>query len=276
MQLKQLNALGVQSWVNSLKVSPVSHKELSATSIKHAYHVLKGACDKACISGYISQSPCVGITLPKGQKKAAVIYDEDQIKQLIEAVTGTEMELVVLVELTLGLRRGELLGLQWKDIDWEKKQVHIRRSRVIVKGRSVIKEPKTINGIRVIDMPDQLVQKLKLHQWACMANQQRMGKRYYQSDFVIVYTDGTLPYPEVISQRWTRLLKSAGLEKARFHDLRHLCASIMLRQGINVKIAKEILGHSDIGTTMNIYTHVMPSAAREAAEKMGSFVFESA
>ena len=78
------------------------------------------------------------------------------------------MELILAIELSMGLRRGELLGLQWGDIDWEKKQVHIRRSRVVVKGKSVIKEPKTAAGIRVIDMPDQLVQKLKLHQWKCM------------------------------------------------------------------------------------------------------------
>lgn len=276
--LNQLNPLVVQSWVNSLKISPVSQKELSATSIKHAYHVLKGAFERATTSGLISRSPCVGITLPKGQKKAAVIYDEEQLKQLLKAAKGTEMELIVDIELSMGLRRGELLGLQWGDISWEKKQVHIKRSRVVVKGKSTIKEPKTAAGIRVIDMPDQLVQKLKLHQWKCMENKKKFGKMYNDSDFVIVYEDGTLPYPENISQRWKRLLESAGLgqSKARFHDLRHMAASIMLRQGVPMKNAKEILGHADISTTMNIYTHVLPSSAREAAEKIGSFVFESA
>lgn len=108
--------------------------------------------------------------LPKGQKKAAIIYDELQIKQLIAAAKGTEMELVIDMELCLGLRRGELLGLWWQDIDWEKKQIHIIRNRVVVNGKSVVKEPKTENSVRTIDMPDQLVQKLKLHQWACRAN----------------------------------------------------------------------------------------------------------
>ena len=214
--------------------------------------------------------------LPKGQKKAAIIYDEEQIKQLIAAAKGTEMELVIDMELCLGLRRGELLGLWWQDIDWDKKQIHIIRNRVVVNGKSVLKEPKTENSVRTIDMPDQLVQKLKLHQWACMANKQKLGDAYMETDYIIVHSDGKPIYPEYLSQKLTKLQKKANLPQCRFHDLRHLCATIMLLQGVNVKVAQERLGHKDITTTMNIYSHVLPSSAREAAEKIGALVFASA
>ena len=93
---------------------------MSAATIKHAYHVLKGSMDKAVLAGIIPRSPCTGIMLPKGQKKEAVVYDEAQIKQLLAAARGTDMELVIDMELCLGLRRGELLGLEWGDIDWDK------------------------------------------------------------------------------------------------------------------------------------------------------------
>ena len=275
MQVQNLNTLAVQAWVNGLKTSPSSGKPMAAATIKHAYHVLKGSMDKAVLAGIISRTPCAGIMLPKGQKKAAVIYNEAQIQQLIGAAKGTEMELVIDMELCLGLRRGELLGLWWQDIDWDKKQVHIVRNRVVVNGKSVVKEPKTANGVRIIDMPDQLVQKLRKHKLTCTGNRMRLGSAYTDSDYIIVHPDGRPIYPEYLSQMLTKLQKKANLPQYRFHDLGHLCATIMLLQGVNVKVAQERLGHKDISTTMNIYSHVLPSSARDAAEKIGSLVFAS-
>ncbi len=273
MQVQQLGTLAVQSWVNGLKVSPSSGKEMSAATIKHAYHVLKGAMDKAVLAGIIPRSPCQGIMLPKGGKKAAVVYTEPQIKELIYWAKGTEMELVIDMELCLGLRRGELLGLQWSDIDWEHDKVRIVHNRVIVNGKSVMKEPKTANSVRTLDVPVQLMQKLKQHRMRCMERQLAMGSEYTVTDFIIVHPDGKPIYPEYLTQMLTKLQNRAGLPHCRFHDLRHLCASIMLLQGVNVKVAQERLGHKDISTTLNIYSHVLPSSAKEAAEKIGELVF---
>ena len=273
--VQQLTTLAVQSWVNGLKISPSSGKEMSAATIKHAYHVLKGAMDKAVLAGIIYRSPCTGIMLPKGQKKQAVIYDEKQIRQLLDAAAGTEMELVIDMELCLGVRRGELLGLEWGDIDWEHNQVKIIRNRVVVDGKSVVKEPKTATSVRTLDVPLPLMQKLRKHKMQCMSNKLRLGKAYTATNYIIVHPDGKPIYPEYLSQMLTKLQERAGLPKCRFHDLRHLCASIMLLQGINVKVAQERLGHKDIATTMNIYSHVLPSSAKEAAEKIGELVYTS-
>lgn len=274
IQVQQLTTLAVQAWVNGLKTSPVSGKEMSAATVKHAYHVLKGSMDKAVLAGIISRSPCTGIMLPKGQKKPPVVYDETQIRQLIAAAKGTEMELVIDIELCLGLRRGELLGLRWEDIDWEKNQIHIVNNRVVVDGKSVVKDPKTESSCRTVDVPAQLIDKLRKHKTKCLANRLRMGQNYTATDYVIVHPDGKPIYPEYLSQMFTKLQKQAGLPKCRFHDLRHLCASIMLMQGVNVKVAKEHLGHKDISTTMNIYTHVLPSVAKDAAQKIGALVYD--
>ena len=273
VQVQQLTTLAVQSWVNGLKVSPASGKEMSAATIKHAYHVLKGAMDKAVLAGIIPRSPCQGVMLPKGEKKAPVIYDEQQIHQLIQAAKGTEMELPIDMELCLGLRRGELLGLEWGDIDWKKGQIHIIRTRVVVNGKSVVKDPKTATSKRTIDVPTRLMEKLKKHQRTCQMNRLRMGEDYTATDFIIVHPDGKPIYPEYLSQMLTKLQKKYDLPQCRFHDLRHLCASIMLMQGVNVKVAQERLGHKDISTTLNIYSHVLPSSAREAAEKIGEMIY---
>jgi len=274
IQVQQLTTLAVQAWVNGLKTSPVSGKEMSATTVKHAYHVLKGAMDKAVLAGIIAKTPCAGIMLPKGQKKPAVVYDEEQIKQLIAASKGTEMELIIDIELCLGLRRGELLGLQWEDIDWEKNQIHIVRNRVVVDGKSIVKDPKTETSRRIVDVPVQLIQKLRQHKNKCLANRLRLGQAYTTTDYIIVHPDGKPIYPEYVTQLFKKLLVKAGLPECRFHDLRHLCASIMLMQGVNVKVAQEHLGHKDISTTMNIYSHVLPSVAKEAAQKIGALVYD--
>ncbi len=273
MQVQQLNTLAVQSWVNSLKISPASGKEMAAATIKHSYHVLKGAMDKAVLAGIIPRSPCQGIMLPKGQKKAAVIYDEKQIKQLIAATKGTEMELVIDMELCMGLRRGELLGLQWCDVDWEKHRISVVRNRVVVNGKSVLKEPKTATSVRTLDVPEQLIRKLRQHRIRCLENNLKMGTDYTATEFIIVHPDGKPIYPEYLSQMLTKLQNKAKLPQCRFHDLRHLCASIMLLQGVNVKVAQERLGHKDIATTLNIYSHVLPSSAKEASDKIADLVY---
>ena len=238
VRVQQLNTLAVQSWVNSLKVSLASGKEISAATIKHAYHVLKGAMDKAVLAGIIYRSPCTGIMLPKGQKKQVVIYDEKQIRQLLDAAAGTEMDLVIDMELCMGLRRGELLGLEWGDIDWDHNQVKIIRNQVVVNGKSIVKEPKTATSVRTLDVPLPLMKKLKKHKMQCLSNRLRLGPAYTVTDYIIVHPDGKPIYPEYLSQMLTKLQDKAGLPRCRFHDLRHLRASIMLLQGVNMKVAQ--------------------------------------
>ena len=274
LQVQEMNALAVQIWVNKLKVSPSSGEPLTAGTIKHTYHVLRGAMDKAVQAGLIHRSPCAGIQLPKGEKKKPVIYDETQIQQLLDFARGTEMELIIDLELCMGMRRGELLGLQWQDVNWEKNQIHIIRSRVAVDGKSVVKQPKTESGTRTVDVPEILMKKLKAHKIKCMEQKIRVGRRLLEEDFIIVHPDGKPIYPEYVSQLFMKLQKRANLPKCRFHDLRHLCASIMVKQGVEVKVAQERLGHKDITTTMNIYAHVLPGSAREAAEKIGQLVYK--
>ena len=268
IQVQELSTLTVQDWVNHLKVFPTSGKPMSVKTIKHTYHVLKGCMDKVALAGITPRSPCVSIMMPKGQKKPPVIYNQEQIKQLIAAAKGTEMELVIDTELSLGLKRGDLLGLQWGDIDWKNKQVQIIRNRVVVGGKSILKEPKTESSIRTVNIPEQLIQKLRQHRVKCLARKMQLGKNYTDTDFIIVHPDGKPIYPEYLSQIFTKLQKVANLPKCRFHDLRHLCASIMFLQGVDVKTAQKIFGHKDFTTILSIYTYVFPSSVKETAGKV--------
>ena len=273
--LQDLNLLTVQTWVNSLKKSPITGRSMSASTIKHIYDVLRGACDKAVLLEIIPKTPCAGVSLPRGAKKPAVVFDEKQIRQLIAAAKGTDMELLLDLELCGGFRRGELLGLKWCDIDFEKQQIHVVRTRVVVDGKVIVKEPKTEKSCRTVDVPEQLIEKLKQHKIKCMANRLRLGQAYKPSEYVIVGENGKEPYPEWISQKFSSLLERSGLPHCRFHDLRHLCASIMLMQNVHARIAQNHLGHACLQTTMSVYTHVLPSVSKEAAQKIGALVYEA-
>ena len=275
MALQDLTPLNIQAWVNSLRESPCTGKQMSASTIKHTFNILSGALDKAVLSGIINKSPCDGITLPKGEKKEAVVYNEDQMKLLVATAKGTDMELVIDMELCFGMRRGELLGLEWGDIDWNAHTIRVERTRVIANNEVIVKPPKTPKSIRTLDVPDPLLQKLKKHKALCVERKLRLGANYIDSDFIFVHPDGKPIYPEYLTQKLTKLQEKAGLPHCRFHDLRHLCASIMLLQNVNVKVAQQVLGHKDINTTLNIYSHVLPSSVKEATDKVSDFVYNS-
>ena len=272
MPVQKLLPLSVQAWVNKLKASPHTGKPLSAKTISHAYRLLAGAMQTAVEGGLLTKSPCTNIKLPKGEKKEAVVYDEEQTKLLIATAKGTEMELVIDMELCFGLRRGELLGLQWGDIDWKNAKLHIIHNRVVANG-VINRQPKTPNSIRTLDIPDTLLRKLKAHKNKCIKRQLRRGKGFSEDSYIFVHPNGEPIYPEYLSQLLTKLQERAGLPHCRFHDLRHLCASIMVRQGVNVKVAQQILGHKDIQTTLNIYAKALPSSLKEASDKVGDFLY---
>ena len=179
------------------------------------------------------------------------------------------------MELCLGLRRGELLGLRWCDIDWENSQIHIVQDRVLARNKVIVRQPKTEAGFRTIDAPPQLMEKLKQHKADCEKRHKEYGNQYIVSDYVIVHPNGKPIPPGYLSRMFTDLQEKAGLPPCRFHDLRHLCASIMCMQDINMKVAQKRLGHSNISTTMNIYTHPMQSKEEEAAQTIGNFIYNS-
>lgn len=132
---------------------------------------------------------------------------------------------------------------------------------------------KTEAGFRTIDAPLQLMEKLKQHKADCEKRRKEYGNQYIVSDYVIVHPNGKPIPPGYLSRMFTDLQEKAGLPPCRFHDLRHLCASIMNMQDINIKVAQKRLGHSNITTTMNIYTHPMRSKEAEAAQTIGDFIY---
>lgn len=279
IRLQDLTTSDVQLWVNSLyDKSPLSKQPLSAKTVKNIYHNLCAAIEKAVVLEIVKKNVCKAVSLPKVQKYTAEVYDEKEINQLLNVIKGTDMELPLMIDINLGLRRGELLALKWKHIDFNKGLISIEDNMVTVKkevsaDRVLTKAPKSISGKRVIPISSTLREYLKKAHENYLLRKEKMGKDFFDRGYVVCQENGKPYKPNSFTCKFNEFLKKNDLKHIRLHDLRHTNATLMLTQGISAKVAQIRLGHSDYSTTMNIYSHVLKSVETEAAEKIENVIF---
>lgn len=281
IRLQDLTTSDVQKWVNSLhEESPLSHKPMSAKTVKNVYHNLCAAIERAVVLEKVKKNVCKNVTLPKVKKYTAEVYDEKEVQELLKVIKGTDMELPLMIDINLGLRRGELLGLKWKHIDFENGLISIEDNVVEVErdvspDRIFTKAPKSQSGQRVIPISSSLNEYLKKAHKNYMMQKMRMGIDYHDNGYVVCQENGKPYKPNSFTSKFRRFLKNNNLKHIRFHDLRHTNATLMLTQGISPKVAQMRLGHSDFSITMNTYSHVLRSVETEAAEKIENAIFNN-
>ena len=281
IRLQNLTTNDVQKWINGLsQCSPLSNKPVSAKTIKNIYHNLSASIDKAVSLDFVKKNVCKAVSLPKVQRYTAEVYDEAEIQQLLSIIKGTDMELPLTIAVSLGLRRGELLGLKWKHIDFENGLVSIEDNMVEVQkdvseDRILTKAPKSVSGQRTIPISSALKDYLSKAHSDYVMRKQNMKDLFYDGDYVVCQENGRPYKPNSFSGKFNLFLKRNNLKHIRLHDIRHTNATLMLTQGISPKVAQMRLGHSDYSTTMNIYSHVLKSVETEAAEAIENALFKN-
>jgi len=241
---------------------------LSARTCQYIRAVLRMALGQAQKHGLLARNVAALVDPPRGEKRATVFLNPDQARQLLDGVRGDRLEALYRVALSLGLRRGEVLGLRWDDIDWAAATLRIERSIGVVDGLRHLGPPKTAAGLRTIHLPATLVDALRAHQQRQECERKAAGPRWQEQGYVFPGTTGTAIHPNNIVRRFHVALKHAGLPPMSFHGLRHSAASIMAAQGIMPGVAMRILGHSSVEITQGIYTHVFDASLRQAADTM--------
>ena len=274
--LQDLTPAMVQKWVNQLRQSsPRTGKPLSPKTIRNIWLNLSSAMERAVIDELIKKNPCEHTELPSREKYEANVYNQEEIQEFLSAVSGTDLEVPMLIEICLGLRRGELLGLKWKHIDFEQSRITICENLVEVGTELITKSPKTRSGIRTLEIPSSLLDKLiQLHRHY-LECKLRLGADFHDGDYVVCKENGEPYKPDSYSLKYRRFIKAHGLKHIRFHDLRHTNATLMLSQGISPKVAQQRLGHADFSTTMNIYSHVLESVDKQAADTIDKAIFKT-
>ena len=182
----------------------------------------------------------------------------------------------ILILVTAGLRRGELLALRWDDIDFKNGIIKVRNNMVNGINGCIIKAPKSEAGIRDIHVGDDVMKELKSAHKRYIEDALSYGNGFQKLNFVIRQEDGSPLQPDSMTQKWRRFLLQNNLPSIRLHDLRHSNTTALIQAGVNPRVVQQRLGHSDVNITLNTYTHVLPEMDIDAAEKLDKIILKNA
>ena len=264
-QICKVTTAEIQSLYRRLqKEGGIDGGPLSGTTVRRIHNVLHQALDVAVDRHLMVKNPSNGVTLPKKVTTAKTILNDEQLERFMEAIKADEhWHDFFYLEITTGLRRGELCGLMWSDFDEKKGTLSIRRTLHSKQGGGYyVSDTKTATGRRSIKLPPSTVQLLK----------ERKKKSISQWIFANPIHPEDPVMPNSGYHRMKKLLKKAGLPNLRFHDLRHTFATHALTSGVDAKTLSGILGHTKTSFTLDTYTHVTGDMHRRASEIVGGFM----
>ncbi len=247
-------------------------RTLSPSTAKKIYTILQSMFSFAVSQGYIKETPCRNIILPK---KSATEEEErkhltlEEIPTFISLVQGySSFNTIILTLLYTGMRSGECLGLQWDDIDFENKKMRIHHTLSDVAGKHFLTTPKTRKSTRYQYLNDTLIELLKKHKIEQRKLQMALGSTFLHPEMVFTSATGNYKDRSCLNTSFKRLLKGTEFEFMTLHKLRHTNATLLVNNGIDLKIVSEHLGHSDISVTADIYAAVLDNSRLQTAEKM--------
>jgi integrase len=243
---------------------------LAARTVLHHHRVLREALHQAVKWQMLARNPADAVEPPRPVRTEMRALDEAETARLIEASAGGRLYLPILLAATTGLRRGEILAVRWRDIDLEAGTAAVRQSLEQTKAGLSFKEPKTQKGRRVIALPELAIDALRRHKAEQAKIRLMLGPGYEANDLVCCQPDGRPFKPGNITNSFAELVERLKIPHLRFHDLRHGHATLLLRQGVHPKVVSERLGHSTVGITLDVYSHVLPGMQEEAARKVDS------
>jgi integrase len=256
---------------------PPEMRRLSTRTVYYCLAVLRMALAEACRLDMVPRNIAILVAFPSLQQNEIRPLAPEQAQKFLEAIKGHRLEAFYSIAMALGLREGEGLGLQWPDIDFESGTVAVRRSirRVKVPGeeksRLLVREPKR-RSRRTISLPQIAVSALCAHRARQAEERQQAGRRWHETGYVFTTTIGTALDPRKVAREFQTILATSGLPRIRLHDLRHTAATLLLAQGVHPRVVMDLLGHSQIGVTMNTYSHVVPELRKEAAAQMDAIL----
>ena len=204
-------------------------------------------------------------SLPRNERP---VLTPQEARALLAEARGDRYEAVFILALGMGLRRGEVLGLRWEDIDLLSGRLHIRRALQRVQGSLQLVETKSHRSSRALPIPKNVVPVLDRQRARQLRERLAAGTAWQEEGLVFATSIGTPVEPRNVNRRFTQLRDRAGLSWLRLHDLRHACATFLLAEGVEPRTVMEILGHSTIRLTMDTYGHVLPERLAAAAEAM--------
>lgn len=245
---------------------------LSPRTVRYTHAILHRALRDAVRWGRLARNPADLADPPRANTPEMRVWTRVELARFLNHARNDRLYAAWLLLATTGLRRGELLGLRWADVDLAASRASVRQSLNSAAGKLEFLPPKTAKSKRSLALDPATVAALRSHRRAQFEERLAWGPAYRELDLVFCREDGTPVRPDSLSRSFSALVRAAGLSRIRLHDVRHTYATIALTAGTHPKVVAERLGHATIGITLDIYSHVLPSIQEEAATHVAALI----
>lgn len=264
---KKLRALAVHE-VRAM-VQGLQREGMERRGVQFVHAVLRAGLQNAMRDELVMRNVAKLVQVPSPHYEVGRGLAPDQARALLLAARGDRLAALYVIAVYLGLRRGEVLGLRWEDVDWSVETLSVRKTLQRVDGSLRLLPPKTARSRRTIPLPAQVLAALKVHRASQARERLAAGLRWTDSGMVFTSTVGTPLEPDNLDRSWYSVRKVLGEPYPRFHDLRHTCVTLLLAEGVPPHVVQQIAGHSTIDVTMTIYAHTSLDEQRKALSLLG-------
>jgi integrase len=273
VKLRALTPVHLRKLYATLQTEPRAGRRgkepLAPRTVGHAHRVIHAALEQAARDGLVGRNVASLVSPPKVPHAEITTLSSAQVRALLTAAQGDNLEALIVLAVTAGLRQGEMLGLKWADIDTDAGTLSVRRSLApVASGELIFQEPKTARSRRTITLTRAAISALKAHR-VRQTEERLRAIGWEHGDMVFPDAIGRPQHPSNVSLDWRALRDRAGLPASfRFHDLRHTAASLALSAGVPITTVSEMLGHANTAITLAIYAHAVPGSQQAAADAM--------
>jgi integrase len=250
-------------------------RPLAAKTVRGSHVVLRKALADAERLGLVARNAAASARPPTSPGREFATWSSEDLREFFTAIRGERIYPALVVIATTGMRRSEVLGLRWRDLDLDAAQLSVAQTLTAVNGCPVIGPTKTSRSRRTVYLDPQTVNVLRDHRRLQREDRLLVGPAWdAANDLVFRDEIGGLIHPDSFTREFGRLVAASGLPKIRLHDLRHTYATLALKAGVHPKVVSERLGHATVGITLDLYSHVTPAIARDAANVVAQSIFE--
>lgn len=268
ISLSKLTGFHIESFLDGL-----TKGGLSAETVRRIHSVINTSLNAAERLDLVPKNVAAKVEKPKVKRKDLVVWEPAFVSAFLANTKGrSRFYIAIYLAVMTGMRQGEILGLRWSDVDLDNGTVQIQQT-LRHDGKKLMSGAKTAGSIRSIAISQSTIEELKEHRKMILAERVKLGSDYQNNDLVVCSEKGTPAFSTGIMKVWNKLLIENKAPVITFHDLRHTHASLLLKQGVHIKVVSERLGHSSVTITLDRYSHLLPNMQQEAADGLDDMLF---
>jgi integrase len=260
--------------LNALYAQLLAH-DVGARTVQYVHATIRKALNDAVRSGLLVRNPALHATPPTPRLAELQTWTAEELRRFLASVEDQRLAAMWRLAALTGMRRGQVLGLRWADLDLDHGWLAVRQTLVVVNNHMHISQPKTARGRRRIALDPTTISALRRHRKAQAAERLATGPTWSDTGLVFTHQDGRPLHPEHARRLFDRQLHRVGLPRIRLHDLRHTHATLALQAGIHPKVVSERLGHTTVAMTLDVYSHAIPALEQDAAATVADLIQEA-